>query len=120
MDELREAWEELRAIGPRRLALEAAKAVLGLALAAAVFEGVMYLLYIIGAPDGAVTPTILALLAIWFGIVFRRELTTWLRGLPERIRWWVWLWSQEHPPRDAREIEGLRMALHHLEGEGER
>lgn len=120
MDELREVWAELRAMGPWRLALELAKVVLGLALMAGVIEGVMWLYYRLGVPDSAITPTLVALLAIWMGIVFRRELTTWLRGLPGRIRWWGWVWSQDHPPRDAREIADLEMARDYLESEGQR
>lgn len=120
MDDLREVWAELRDMGPWRLALELTKAVLGLALMAGVIEGVMWLYYRLGVPDSAITPTLVALLAIWMGIVFRRELANGARKLPEQVRWCVWVWSRDHPPRDAREIADLEMARDYLESEGQR
>lgn len=119
-DDLREVWMWLRGMRARDLA---GGVVLGLLMLAALVIsvwGVLYGLAYCGAPQWLGTPAFFATLGVWLAVIFRRELLAWLRTVPEQVRWWVWVWSRDHPPRDVAEIEDLEMARAYLESEGQR
>ena len=120
MDDLREVWMWLRGMRARDLAGGFVLGLLMLAAMAAVLWGILYGLGRLGAPQWLGTPAVFATVGAWFAVIFRRELLAVVRGLPERVRWWVWVWSQDHPPLNAREIDDLQMARAYLESEGGR